>query len=525
MLTQRLLAHVPLLLHPAPKRVAILGLGSGVTLGSALTHPIEAATVLEISPEVVEASRFFDAENRSALADPRTRLIVGDGRTHLMLGRESYDVIVSEPSNPWMAGIASLFTREFFEGAKARLAPGGVLCQWTHTYDISRDDLRSIVATFLSVFPEGTLWLVGDADVLLVGSIGSLDQRIAGIATAWQRPGVASDLASVGAADPFAVTSLFVAQGAALREWANGAPLQTDDRTQLEFSGPRHIFGPSRDDNAASLRELSDRSPKPPAVTAAMTAVAAGRWRDRGSMFLKADANRPAYEDFKKALETDAEDTVALEGLIRAAAGQNQIGDARQVLIKLASSPSHTAAKLALSKVLASQGEVDEAARIPFNLLQSDPGNVPAMEQLASILSDVGDAERLEPVVARLVSQAPKNTWSHYYAGSLFFLRNRLDMALQAARNAVALDPANAKAHNLMGACLASMGQHGAARTAFDLSLKADPHEPGTYTNLAALELQAGNRQRALHYFAEALTVDPLSQTAREGLASVRSKP
>ena len=137
MLTQRLLAHVPLLLHPDPKRVAILGLGSGVTLGSALTHPIGRADVLEISPEVVAASRFFDKENHRAIANPNTRVIVGDGRTHLVLTRERYDVIVSEPSNPWMAGIASLFTREFFAMARARLQPGGVLCQWAHTYDIS----------------------------------------------------------------------------------------------------------------------------------------------------------------------------------------------------------------------------------------------------------------------------------------------------------------------------------------------------------------------------------------------------
>ena len=103
-----------------------------------------------------------------------------------MLGTESYDMIVSEPSNPWMAGIASLFTREFFEGARARLAPGGVLCQWAHTYDISNRDLKSIVATFMSVFPNGTLWLVGEADVLLIGSTEPLDSRIAGIATAMQ---------------------------------------------------------------------------------------------------------------------------------------------------------------------------------------------------------------------------------------------------------------------------------------------------------------------------------------------------
>ena len=130
-------------------------------------------------------------------------------------------------------------------------------------------------------------------------------------------------------------------------------------------------------------------------------------------------------------------------------------------------------------------------------MLQANPADVPALEQLASILSDIGDAGRLEPVVQRLVKEAPKNTWAHYYAASLFFIQGRLDMALQAARNAVAIDPSNAKAHNLIGACLASMGQTDAARTAFETSIKADPREPGTYANLATLELQTGNRDRA----------------------------
>ena len=523
MLTQRLLAHMPLLLHPQPKRAAILGLGSGVTLGSALTHPLDQATVLEISREVVDASKYFEAENHAALADPRTRLIVGDGRTHLMLGRQQYDVIVSEPSNPWMAGIASLFTREFFQGARDRLAPGGVLCQWAHTYDISQDDLRSIVGTFLSVFPNGTLWLVGDADVLLLGSTESLDARIAGMADAMTRPGVAADLASVGVSGAFSLVSLFVAQGQPLQAWAAGAPLQTDDRSQLEFSGPRSIFGAARDDNAEALRELAAASPKPPAVAAAIAAASPGQWRDRGLMFLRADANRPAYADLVRALEANPDDPVALDAMVRAAANLNRVADAQAVLARLASDSARTSAKLTLSRVLASQGNVDEAIRIPFTVLQANPSNVPALEQLASVLSDIGDTSRLEPVVARLVKEAPQSAWAHYYAASLFFLQNRHDMALRAARNAVSIDPKHAKAYNLMGACLASMGQTDAARTAFETSIKADPREPGTYTNLATLELQSGNRDRAIRYFAEALTVDPTSQSAREGLAAVNS--
>ena len=522
MLTQRLLAHVPLLLHPNPKSAAVLGLGSGVTLGSALRHPLERATVIEISREVVDASKYFEAENYHALNDPRTRVIVGDGRTHLMLGNQTFDMIVSEPSNPWMAGIASLFTREFFESARARLNPGGVLCQWAHTYDISSADLKSIVATFLSVFPDGTMWLVGDADVLLIGSTERLDGRIGGIAQAMQRPGVASDLATVGITGPFAVVSMFVAQGDALRAWAYGAPLQTDDRSRLEFSGPRSIFGVSQDDNASDLRALAASSPKPPAVADALAAATPADWRDRGLMYLQADANRPAYDDLLKALDKNPDDAAALDALVRAAANLNRMGDAQTYVRRLSADPARIAARLTLSRVLASQGQIDEAVRIPFAILQTDQSNVPALEQLASVLSDVGDVSRLEPVVARLLNEAPKSTWSHYYAASMFFLQNRHELALRAARNAVALDATNAKAHNLIGAALASMGQTDAARTAFEASINADPREPGTYANLATLELQAGNRDLAARYFAEALTVDPTSQAARDGLNSIR---
>ena len=126
-----------------------------MTVGAALTHPIERADVVEISPEVVKASDFFKVENRNALADPRTHLIIGDGRSHLALTDRKYDVIISEPSNPWIAGVSSLFTKEFFESARERLAPGGIICQWANAYNISEADLKSIIATFKSVFPYG----------------------------------------------------------------------------------------------------------------------------------------------------------------------------------------------------------------------------------------------------------------------------------------------------------------------------------------------------------------------------------
>ncbi len=521
MLTQRLLAHVPLLLHPNPRSAAILGLGSGVTLGSALTHGLERATVLEISPEVVEASRFFDAENHRALADPRTRLIVGDGRTHLLLSDERYDVIVSEPSNPWMAGIASLFTREFFELARTRLNDGGILCQWAHTYDISDGDLRSIVATFLSVFPDGTLWLVGDADVLLIGSTAPLTDRLDGMAQAWRRPWVVEDLAGVGARDPFALLSLYVADGAALADWSAGARIQTDDRGRLEFSGPRSVFGGQRTDNAKLLRDLVAGRPRPPAVQQALDSATPDQWTHFGEMLRRADSHRAAYEAFLRALDGNPRDPVALDGLVNASAPLGRSADARSYISGLAADPANQEAKLALSRLLASQGTFEESARIPLGLLQGNPGNFAALEQLASILTDAGDAERLEPVVARLKMVAPSSASTHYYAAALGFLQGRMDVAIREAETALAADPSHARARNILGAALAGVGQRDRARAAFTQSLQADPRDAATYSNLATLELEVGNAAAARRYFAEALTIDPDNRIAREGLASI----
>ena len=188
MLTQRLLGVLPVLMHRDPKDLCVVGLGSGVTAGSAMaTGLVHRAEVVEISPEVVEASALFSKENGAVLSRPDVRLVVGDGRSHLRLTRRPYDVIVSEPSNPWMAGVAALFTREFFSAARARLKPEGLFCQWAHTYDISPSDLRSIVQTFRSVFPQGTMWLVGSGDLLLIGTADAdidIEHRVARIAAA-----------------------------------------------------------------------------------------------------------------------------------------------------------------------------------------------------------------------------------------------------------------------------------------------------------------------------------------------------
>jgi spermidine synthase len=523
MLTQKALAHLPLLLHPNPRNVAVIGLGSGVTLASALLHPIERVDVLEVSPEVVEASRYFVADNRGALADPRTHLVLGDGRSHLLLSTRTYDIIISEPSNPWMAGVAALFTREFFAAARRRLAPGGIICQWAHTYNISDGDLRSIVATFTSVFPEGTMWMVGRGDVLLVASTGPLAPRLGNLEQAWPRPGVAADLSKESAAGPFAFWSQYVGGPPELRRYAAGAVVQTDDRMALEFSGPRALYSPVADTNAATLRQLLDPRDAPAVVRGALAAATAGQRRDRGAMMSKLEDYASAYQDYATSVAMDPADPAALDGLVRAAIATRQDTDAVARLEGLISAhPQVVAVRIALSKLFAASGNLDRAAASAMEAAQIEPAVPEALEQVASIFTDAGDAAGLDRVVNALQSAHPNRASAHYYAAVSRFIRGQFAEALPHSRQAIAIDPNYAAAYNQLGAIYASLGQVDAARQAFTAALALDSRDSATYTNLGLLELTAANRRTAAGYFADALLLDPGSAAAREGLAKAR---
>lgn len=238
--TQILLAQVPCLLHPAPRRGLVIGLASGVTLGSAARHAsFERLDCAEIAPAMVEACRTFAAVNGDVLADPRVRIIAEDGRNHLALTSEQYDVIISEPSNPWIAGIADLFTLEFFRTCRDRLADGGIACIWLEAYNIDLASLRSIVRTFQEVFPDAQLWHSTEYDYQLIGVKGALSVDAERLAERCAEPLIAADLRRIDIDSAEELLARLVMGPAGAGRLAAGAPLHTDDNALLEFAAPR----------------------------------------------------------------------------------------------------------------------------------------------------------------------------------------------------------------------------------------------------------------------------------------------
>lgn len=525
MLTQALVAHVPLLLHPAPRDVAVIGLGSGVTVGAALTHPIERVDVVELSPEVVEASRFFEAENRRALDDPRTRLLVGDGRSHLRLARRRYDVIVSEPSNPWIAGVAALFTREYFAEAKARLTPGGVFCQWANAYNIGEADLRAIAATFRAEFPDGAAVLVGEYDVLFVGVApggpGGSGVPWEAIARHWARAGAAADLARHGARTPFAVLSLVVAGPEQLATLAAGAAVLDDDRMPLEFSAPREIHRRTGGQNGALLRALLGGRGGPAAVRAALDRATAADWRDRGRMLAGVDAHQRAFDDFVRALDLAPDDAGALDGLVRSAVLVRRADDALAALSGASAAVPSVARLVARSKLQAAAGRAGDAEADARAAAALDPAAPAAAEQLAALAADRGDAAALDAALATLETRFADRAATAYYRGVRAFLAGDAVAALRHAERALARDAAYAPACDLAGAAATRLDAPADVRRWFERSLTFDAHDSTAYANLGLLAFQAGALDEAASRFAEALWLDPHSAAAREGLTRV----
>ncbi len=252
MFTQTMAAHLPMQFQRRPQTALIIGLGSGVTAAEIARYPVKRIDVAEISREVCEVARDeFAAFNRFVLQDPRVRLIVDDGRSVLSLQSDSYDLIVSEPSNPWLTGVSNLFTEDFFKIAKSRLNPGGMLCQWLHTYNLSWENIRTVLAALTRVFPYVYLFnyddLVGGNDLFLLASPDALKvpfERIQSL-----DPRLVEGVGHLGIRTPNDVWGGFFMGPEECRLETGDDPPNSDRHPILELRAPMDLFKLTQADN------------------------------------------------------------------------------------------------------------------------------------------------------------------------------------------------------------------------------------------------------------------------------------
>ena len=241
--TQLLLAHIPLLFHKKPQNILNIGIGSGMTSGAVLRYPIKRLDVVEISPEVYEASKIFYKQNNSYFTNPKTNVYIEDAKTFLQLTPRKYDIIISEPSNPWISGVGRLFTKEFFSDIKKKLNPKGILMQWFHRYEMSDKSSLVMLRTLRSEFKYIYMWLIR-SDVLMLASNSPIIPDFDSIIKKIKQKNISNELKQSNIyelKDLMELHKMFPDDvNKLLKE--NKGQINSDDMPYFEYEAPKDLF-------------------------------------------------------------------------------------------------------------------------------------------------------------------------------------------------------------------------------------------------------------------------------------------
>jgi spermidine synthase len=549
-LTQGLLTHIPLLFHPNPEKVMVLGLASGMTAGEALLYPIRQLDILEINDQVIKASKFFTPWNNGCLTNPKSRIIVQDGRNHLELTNEKYDVIISEPSNPWMAGLADLFTLDYFKTVKERLNGNGIFVQWTHAYDMDWDCFAMIGRTFAEVFPESLLVrTISTSDYLL---IGFSEKKILDLKTADKNLVYAAKSKNITIRDPRVIFNLIVTED--LKSLFGSGPFHTDNWPHLEFAAPKNIdrndlsidekienssrlSGETKNivDNNKNIDSLLDNlellkdGPAPPFKEINLKDASLAQI-NRYQNILEEYCTENCVTDFeifptaeyrKKCagmqvrmiqdhLASNSKDSGAFYRLALGLGIMGDTGAEMEAMQKaIALNPSYFEAYMELGAVYGSLGRFQEAIAQFSNALRINPDSAEAHNNIGNALLNQGENEKAIEHFSRTLQIHPE--WAQIYSnrGAAFANLGKTNKAAENFSKAIELEPGNAAAHDNLGRLLAAEGRREEALNQIYEALKIAP-ESADFHNDAGLVLgQQGKIRDSIAHFSEALKTDP----------------
>ncbi|MCX7944407.1 MAG: fused MFS/spermidine synthase [Deltaproteobacteria bacterium] len=240
MSTQILSGLIPVFLNPEAKSVAVIGFGSGTTSGAVLRTPVGEVISVELEEAVIEASRYFTSFNLEPLKSPKHKLRVDDGRNFILSTDRKFDIIISEPSNPWMSGASSLFTYDFWSSASKKLNQKGIFCQWLQMYELSLDNIKILINTFRKVFPHVLLFqsYQNSNDTLLIGSFDPLKFNYKKVWELINSEGLKYELEKINVTDPFDVFILIYYTQNEIEQFVDTDRINTDDNSLIEFLAP-----------------------------------------------------------------------------------------------------------------------------------------------------------------------------------------------------------------------------------------------------------------------------------------------
>lgn len=467
---QRMLAHLPLLLHTHPRRVLVVGLGTGVTFGAVGRHDVVEADCVEISPAVIDGARWFAAENGHILEDPRAHVILQDAFNYLAFTPTPYDVITSDPIHPWVAGGATLYMAEYYTRCRAKLRDGGIMAQWLPLYQLSPDDIRMIVRTFRSVFPHTTLWYT-NTDLILIGAQRRLSLDLQRLRARIGDPDIQGSLREIHFEDPLTIASSLLLDEEGVAHLAAEAPLNTVNHPRLEFSAPKSMYARVF---ALNLQTVFEAHTEPLLDLVGATSEDKEQLKSyraarlqfiQGKIALAQGKTREAVKHLRTALEAHPSDR-----------------DARKILVAI---------YLEQAKKAYREGHYAET------------------------LAELEQAHTIQPENIEVLSSL----------ALLYTQARRFDEAISLYRDAIKVAPADPDVHNELGLLYRRIGRHQEAIAEYRRAIAIQLDFAPAYFNLGDTYAEVGDVENAVKAYRRALALvdvgSEIAQVIRDRLKRV----
>lgn len=535
--TQMLQGHLPLLMMKPGPRAMQVGFGSGETVRVLLLEGASKLDVAEICPGLVRAAPLFADINKRAWEDPRVRIIFMDAKNYALLTGETYDIILNDSIHPRVSGNASLYTVDYFEDCRKHIAPGGLMSSWFPVYGMRPEELRMIIKSFQTVFPHATLWMahnVVNRHAQLLAPVDDVPLRIdyRDFRERILAPHIQEDLAVVDLNDPDFFISSLVMDEHALREFTEGAEVNSDEHPLLEYGVPKFIANdelawadilesmiPTRSD----VRNLLVNLPEDPEEREALDARLGSYYESNKyvarAMVKGLRGDPTSRQEFDRAYEICPEHPAVRIARERR---DSQLSRLKQMAQE---KPSDPEALSRLGHAYWRSDRLEEAAATMERAARFDPENAQISRWLGDIRRAGGEYEKGAAAYRRTLELRPGNLSATI--GLAFALEGTgdVDGAAEAYRRALEIEPSSVEALNSLALLELGRGSIGEAITLYRRMTEITPDSPDGWNNLAWLLAEEGtDLGEARRYAERAVELAPSSASAHDTFSWVLYK-
>ena len=467
---QKWQAHLPLLLHPYPEHVLIIGMGTGITASSASLYDVD-LTICEISPAILKASVYFLKENRGILANSKCKIVKDDGRNYLLSSQRKYDVIIGDLYNAANEGVANLYTKQYYQLCFRHLTDNGLMCQWVSLKDFPEKGLKAVIATFRSVFPHTTIWFALPDVIAIVGTKKGLKIDLMLLEKRQHEKGIKNELKEIGLDSPFDLLSHFLMNEKDCSGYAENIKIITDNYPYIEFSIPKSLhYLYYREEMARTLLHLYD----------ARTHIVSNKdhlspiekrllmsFKAKGRIFLARileirGLTNTAISEYRRALSINPEDKDAAFLLKCLTKDRKTIECAIKKEIK---EKGDALSYGLLASFYLNKGMVDKAIAVYKKAIEINKDIAKLHYGLAKACERKGLLKEAESEYKK-ATKIKKGFYKAYIGlGNIYAKRGLYNKAIMNLKKAIKLNPENADAHLILGFVYRRCGR-------FDLSLK-----------------------------------------------------